>query len=233
MEDAGSEPDLARELRRRSDGLVLAATRMRDADLLAVCRDLAPVVLVNRSHPRAGVPVVTTDHTAGILALAGHLRDLGHRRMLFLAGNPSASDTRRRRGLQRFARSHPEVELSTVRCGVTLEDGGAAVAAVLASGASAVLAYNDLVAVGVLSGLAERGVDVPGEVSVAGFDDIPFARHVSPALTTAAVGSGQLGGQAWERLHALLRGEQPPPDLVLTPGLVVRGSTGPAPGLSR
>ena len=233
VEDAGTEPDLARELRRRSDGLVLAAPRMRDADLLAVCRDLSPVVLVNRSHPRAGVPVVTTDHSAGILVLARHLLDLGHRRMLFLAGNPSASDTRRRRGLQRFARAHPEVELTTVPCGVTLDDGCAAVGAVLASRASAVLAYNDLVAVGVLSGLADRGVDVPGEVSVTGFDDIAFARHVSPALTTAAVGGGELGAQAWDRLHALLRGEDPPPDLTLTPGLVVRGSTGPAPGALR
>lgn len=243
VEDAGSEPDLARELRRRSDGIVLAAPRMRDADLLAVCRDLAPVVLVNRSHPRAGVPVLTTDHTAGIRALARHLHDLGHRRMVFLAGSPSASDTRRRRGLQAFARSHPEVELTTLVCGVTLEDGHAAVDAVLASGATAVLAYNDLVAVGAMSGLAARGVDVPGDVSVTGFDDIPFARHVSPGLTTATVGAGTsgggaavaggLGGQAWSRLHALLRGDVPPPDLTLVPGLVVRGSTGPAPGSAR
>lgn len=230
VEDAGSEPDLARELRRRSDGLVLAAPRMRDADLLAVCRDLAPVVLVNRTHPRAGVPVLTTDHTAGITALARHLRDLGHRRMLYLAGSPSASDTRRRRGLSSFARTHPEVTLTTMPCGVTLDDGYASVDAVLASGATAVLAYNDLVAVGTLSGLADRGVDVPGDLSVTGFDDIPFARHVSPTLTTVAVGGGELGGQAWERLHAQLLGRTPPPDLTLVPELVVRASTGAAPG---
>lgn len=228
-EDAAHEPDLARELRRRCDGLVLAAPRMRDADLRAVCDELAPVVLVNRKAPRAGTPVLITDHSAGIRALARHLLDLGHRRLVFLAGSPSASDTRRRRGLESFVRAHPEVELSTVTCGVTIDDGHAAVDRVLASGATAVLAYNDLVALGVVSGLSERGVDVPGDVSVTGFDDIPFARHTSPALTTASVPGGELGASAWERLHAALRGEAPPGDLTFTPELVVRASTGPAP----
>ena len=90
------------------------------------------------------------------------------------------------------------------------------------------LAFNDLVAMGLISALSEAGIAVPGAVSVVGFDDIPFARYVTPPLTTAAVPVAELGEQAWLRMWDLLFGRPPGPTLVLSPHVVRRGSTGPA-----
>ena len=95
----------------------------------------------------------------------------------------------------------------------------------LASGATAVIAYNDLVAMGLLSALTVRRVEVPGQLSITGFDDIPFAAYTSPPLTTAAVPAVDLGAAAWAAMHAQLTGGEPTPALTLTPTLVVRGST--------
>jgi LacI family transcriptional regulator len=96
-----------------------------------------------------------------------------------------------------------------------------------------VLAFNDLVAIGLQNALIERGVRVPEQVSIAGFDDIPFARYTTPALTTAAVPVEELGEQAWSRLNDLLAGHTPAQDVSYVPRLKVRGSTGPAPVASR
>jgi LacI family transcriptional regulator len=106
----------------------------------------------------------------------------------------------------------------------------AAAAAVHESGASAALAFNDLVAIGLMGGLAERGVRVPRDISVTGFDDIPFARYSAPALTTVSVPHEDLGTQAWDRMKALIAGEVPRPDLIFRPQLEVRASTGVSPG---
>jgi LacI family transcriptional regulator len=229
VEDATEEVPLARELRQRCDGIVLCAPRMSDAELQQVTRDLAPVALINRDHHGGEAPIVATDHEAGIRPLAAHLYAFGHRRMLYLAGNPSTSDAQRQRGLARFVQDHPDVELRTVKSGVTIDAGHAAVEEVLASGATGVLAYNDLVALGLISGLQEAGASVPRDLSVTGFDDIPFARYVSPSLTTGSVPGRELGEHAWLRLNALLQGNVPDLDVTFRPRLEVRASTGPVP----
>ena len=111
-------------------------------------------------------------------------------------------------------------------------DSGSAVAgAVLATGATGILAFNDLVAMGLLSALADRGVRVPDDVSVVGFDDIAFAELASPPLTTVRQ---PLARMAAEAVRLLLDADDhmpgPPPRVELATHLVVRGSTGPAPG---
>jgi LacI family transcriptional regulator len=112
-------------------------------------------------------------------------------------------------------------------CGASSEDGGAAAARVRDSGATAALAFNDLVAIGLLNGLLELGVRVPEDISVTGFDDIPFARYTSPSLTTASVPHEELGVQAWHRMRGLIRREPAGHDVVFQPRLEPRGSTGP------
>jgi LacI family transcriptional regulator len=82
---------------------------------------------------------------------------------------------------------------------------------------------------GLLNALTEQGVRVPQDVSITGFDDIPFARYTTPPLTTAAVPVEELGAQAWERVWALLNGRTPAYNLSFGPLVVARGSTGPAP----
>ena len=161
-----------------------------------------------------------------------HLAGLGHVRCAFLAGpRGSWSNRERLRGLRAAARSLGS-ELVTIgpmgRAGSDFPSGAAAANQVLESGATAVLAYNDLVAVGVLSRLAELGVRVPDELSVVGFDDIPLASMVTPPLTTVAAPAELAGRTAVE---ALIDGMEHPaaqPAAAvrrLATTLVVRGST--------
>lgn len=225
-ESPSDEPLLVDEIRRRCDAIVLCAPRMPDAELVELADTLRPLVLINRTKPRIDAPSLSIDYQAGIRALAEHLYELGHRRLVYLQGPPeSASNRHRLDGLAEFEREAGDLEIAILPAGVTSEDGMASADAVIASGATAVLAYNDLVAIGLLNGLIERGIRVPEDISVTGFDDIPFARYTTPPLTTASVPHAELGTQAWQRMRALVRGERPDYDLVFHPRLELRAST--------
>jgi len=84
------------------------------------------------------------------------------------------------------------------------------------------------VAMGLLSAVQASGCRVPGDLSIVGFDDIPFAQYTTPPLTTAAVPAAELGAQAWARMRELLEGAEPGHPLTVLPKLTVRGSSGPA-----
>ena len=173
--------------------------------------------------------MVTADYRFGLIGLLDLLYADGHRSLMFLAGAPqSASNTRRLAALESFLAAHPDLSVEIRACGVNFADGYDAAEAIAASGVTGVLAFNDLVAMGLISALSEAGIAVPGAVSVVGFDDIPFARYVTPPLTTAAVPVAELGEQAWLRMWDLLSGRPSGPTLVLSPHVVRRGSTGPA-----
>jgi LacI family transcriptional regulator len=233
-EVSSEEAILAGEARRRCDGLVLCAPRMGDAELEELAPSLQPMVLINRTTVDTHTPSLMVDYGQGIQELAEHLVDLGHTRLAFLAGPArSASNGLRLAGLAKFTAAHPGIELQMLDGGSTFEAGHQSVDAVLASGATGILAFNDLVAMGLLSGLHERGIRVPDDMSVTGFDDIPFARYTTPTLTTAAVPITELGQQAWHRMRDLIR--QVPSDApaggptVFEPKLEVRSSSGTAP----
>lgn len=225
------EAILAAEARRRCDGVVLCAPRMSDAELQDLASSLHPLVLINRTVEIENTPSLSADYGQGIQELASYLVGLGHRRLAFLSGpEQSASNRLRVDGLASFMAEHPEVELQTLAGGVSFAEGHESVDRILASGATAVIAFNDLVAMGLLSGLHENGVAVPGEISVTGFDDIPFARYTTPPLTTAAVPITELGEAAWERMRSVLQGDdQVSLGTIFSPQVVARGSTGPAP----
>ena len=230
FEVSSEEAILAGEARRRCDGLVLCAPRMSDAELEEIAPSLHPLVLVNRTTATAGVPSLVVDYGQGVQDLAGHLFGLGHTRLAFLSGPAgSASNALRLQGLEAFKVAHPQVEVRMLDGGSDFDTGHGAVDAVLDSGATGILAFNDLVAMGLLSGLHERGVNVPEDISVTGFDDIPFARYTTPTLTTAAVPITELGEQAWQQLRALIRKENSDtPGGRYQPRLEVRASSGPA-----
>ncbi len=237
------ERALALDTRRRTDGVVLVAPRMPDDELAALLPELAPVVLVNR-RPDA-VPAVGADYGAGVTALLEHLHGLGHRSFAYLAGlERSVSNAARVAAIEAFA-ERSAITVHRLPGGVDFDAGAASADAVLATGATAALAFNDLVAMGLMSTLQGRGVDVPGELSVVGFDDIPFAAYTSPPLTTAAVPTLRLGELAWAAMSATLGASgaapaalgsgarEPAADAasahpLLVPDLVVRGSSGPA-----
>jgi LacI family transcriptional regulator len=221
------EPVLAHETRLRADGLVLCAPRIHDHEITEMAAKLDPFVLVNRHVEGLRTPTVSVDYGAGVRAVVAHLTGLGHTRVAYLSG-PIASVSNQERLTTLHESAQGRFELSVLECGSMHEDGYEAADRALATGATAIIAYNDLVALGALGKFHETGVSVPGTVSVVGFDDIPFARYSAPMLTTVAVPQEELGREAWQRLSAMLRKEDPPADVYFTPRLAVRGSTGPA-----
>ncbi|GAA1465854.1 LacI family DNA-binding transcriptional regulator [Microbacterium thalassium] len=225
-ESVDEERALAATTRRRTDGVILCAPRMPQAELDRLVGGLRPVVLVNRSSD--DVPAVRADYRSALTDELDLLYALGHRSMVFLSGVArSVANTSRLEAIAAFAASHPDVAIEELPCGVDFDAGAASADAVISSGATAALAFNDLVAMGLLSAVQAAGCRVPDDLSVVGFDDIPFARYTSPPLTTATVPAAQLGAQAWARMRGLLEGEAPRDPLWLRPELVARGTTGP------
>jgi len=232
QENAGQEQQLVRRLGPAVDGFVLSASRMPDEILTDAARH-NPVVLVNRAAP--GLACVVADFESGSRQIVDHLASLGHRGFVFLGGPAESwSGARRWAGLGRAAEA---VGLDATRFGpyAPVFAGGAAAAdAVVAAGATAVVCHNDMLAIGVLQRLAARGVAVPGQVSVVGFDDVFGAAFCSPPLTTLAEHTVEAGQHSIEMLA------QPglvtpgvlerPPSRVLPTQLVVRSSSGPADG---
>lgn len=223
-EDPQLEAELVAQLGAQADGVLLCSPRMSADDLADVAAGDRPVLLVNREG--AGLPSVVVDNRDGVRQAVRHLHALGHRRLAY-AGGPAGSwsDARRREGL---AASGTDVEVVDLGAHAPVFAGGVAAADLaLASGATAVLAHNDLVALGVLDRLRTRGVRVPHDVSVVGFDDAPVATLVAPALTTVAVPLARLGRTAVDLL--LTPHEDAAPRTVLPVELVVRASTAPPP----
>ncbi|GAB2609933.1 DUF6807 family protein [Pseudactinotalea suaedae] len=230
VEDPEAEADLAIEARRRSDALILCSPRMSPRDLRRVLSATEPVVLINREAEAAGVPSLVADYAEGVRILVRRLMRHGHRSFVYLSGPPrSIPNSERVQALRVLAREHEELTLSVLPCGGAIEDGYAALGPVLESGATAVLAYNDVVAFGLLGKLNEAGVAVPGDISVAGYDDIPFSRYATPPLTTISVPKEELGRHAWEEVERMLGGDRRGSTLRFPPRLVERGSTGPVP----
>jgi LacI family transcriptional regulator len=242
-ERADDEAEIALEARLRCDALILAAPRSTEAALRELLPQVEPVVLINREVAGFDVPTVRVDYGAGVHSVVDHLVALGHRELAYVAGpRASASHTLRARALEEARERHSSLRVTTVACGSTVDDGYRVADEVLATGATGVVAFNDLVAFGLLARLNETGVDVPGDISIAGFDDIELARYATPSLTTAAVPQAELGRRAWGLLHRLVADRGTTPNAgrsipsgnrLVMPGLVVRSSTGPVPPARR
>ena len=233
--DTGESPDdeaeIALEARQRCDALVLVSPRMPDDVLAELLPQVGPAVLVNRTAPQGQAPSVSVDYVRGMRAVVDHLVSLGHTRLVYLSGPArSASNSWRLAGLTEARLVHPEVDLTVLGCGPTVGDGYAVVEEVLATRATAVVAFNDLVAFGLLSRLNETGVAVPDDISIVGCDDIELARYATPSLTTLAIPQAELGRHAWHRLQDVITGAATAAEITrFEPRLEVRASTGPVP----
>jgi len=224
-EDPRTEEELIRTLRRQVDGVLLCSPRLSNRAIERLREDV-PFVVVNRRI--RGMPAGLMDVGAGARRALEHLAGLGHRRIALVLGPRGSWTGRRMRAAAAAAR---EVEVVVVGPNAPTEQGGLAAAErVLASGATAVLAYNDLVALGLIEGLYERGVRVPEDISVVGVDDIGAARLNRPKLTTIAMPTAAAGRIAVDLLVQSAAERAAPTVASLDTELVIRESTGPVAG---
>jgi LacI family transcriptional regulator len=224
QEDPQAEFNLVGGLAPQVDGIVLCGSRMAD-DELEKARKLAPLVLVNRRGE--GVPAVTVDNAGGMRQAVRHLRALRHRRIGYVGGPASSRSHQDRLSAARGAAADNGMELVELGNVEPSYAGGAGAAdAVLLAEVSAVLAYNDVIAIGLMHRLVGYGVPVPEEISVVGFDDISLAEMAHPPLTTVRFPRREAGAAAVDRLLAVLDGAPPEHDTAPLPTeLVVRRST--------
>jgi DNA-binding LacI/PurR family transcriptional regulator len=212
----------------RCEGVLLLGSTLRSAELSRLASELA-VVVVGRDVRIDGVDVVRAADDRGVGYAVEHLVGLGHRDIAFVDGPHNPIATVRRRGYRHAVRRLLGQQDALVLPGGDTEAAGADAVAGLAQMPTALVAFNDRAALGVLDQLRSRGLEVPGDVSVVGFDDTPVARLATVNLTTVSQDPEALAGAAVHAAIERLDGRQARLDVVLEPRLVVRGSTGSPP----
>jgi LacI family transcriptional regulator len=219
---------------RQVDGFISATARL-DRELLAEAAAAGkPLVLVNRSLEDGSAPAVTVDDALGIRLAVEHIADLGHTRIGHVSG-PQNLSTGHRRYLgfvEAMTDAGLEVRSEYVRFSKWFtEDEGARVCAELLDAAgdlTAIVAANDLLALGCYDTLEERGLRCPEDVSIVGFNDMPFVDRLRPPLTTVRVPQREIGTVAADlMLQRLTDDADGANEILLGPTLVVRGSTAP------
>lgn len=225
-ETAEREERLLTKLAGQVDGFVLVSPRLPSARL-AAHGQRRPMVLVNRDQP--GLTRVLIDSALGIEAAVAHLHELGHRRIGYIAGPATSwSNQERNRAIHRAAIERSmEVKLIPDQR-PTFEGGVAAAQQVIAAGTTAAIAFDDLMAQGLMAGLAQAEIRVPTAFSVIGCDDVLGVRTI-PQLTTISSRSAEAGELATRLLLDILSGAAARPKRrVLDSRLIGRASTGPA-----
>jgi DNA-binding LacI/PurR family transcriptional regulator len=230
-EDPHTEFRAIQMMAKQVDAVVACSSRMSAAQMREAAT-LVPLVLINRSFEQ--LPAVVLDMGGGMRQALEHLHGLGHRRCTYLAGPAGSWSSRQRHRAFRLTCSRLAIE--TVELGPfdpSHEAGVRAADLALAAGSTAIVAFNDLIALGVLSRLAERGVAVPDELSVVGFDDIRMAAMASPPLTTVVAPVAEAGRAAIElALDPLVAVEHSGRRAQTLPTrLRIRASSGPAPAV--
>lgn len=219
---------------RQVEGFIIATALVDHPLLEQLHREGVLMVMVNRRPDGVDVPSITPDDASGIELAVRHLASLGHQRIAHLAGPANTSTgVVRARAFRSAIRDLGLVEdpALTATCPRWSEESGAAgLRSLLDAGASftAVVAGNDLIALGCYDVFAERSIDCPGEVSVVGFNDMPFLDKLRPPLTTVAIPHQQIGAEAARMmLDAIADPSRPARSVLLPLSLVVRGSTAP------
>ncbi|MGA2930925.1 MAG: LacI family DNA-binding transcriptional regulator [Acidimicrobiales bacterium] len=220
--DTGEHPDeevrAAQTMVRDVEGFVVLSPRRLHRALESI--EGKPAVFVNR--PVQGHASILFRTAPAVADALHHLASLGHRRLAYLGGPPGSWAASERRNAIR--RTSPATGMTVVELAVaepTFEAAVDVAQRVVDSKASAVMAFNDQMALGVIAGLSARGISIPGDVSVVGFDDVPMAAMVAPPLTTIGTPTGEAGKAAVAMLS------EEPSRRELFGALVVRHSTGP------
>jgi LacI family transcriptional regulator len=220
-----------------TDGLALVVSEMESQILTELAQYRSPVVFYDVGTPGENIARIRVNYRKGIEELVGYLHELGHRRLAFVGHHSSLSPTNERE--QAFVEAASQLGCETTWRTVANQDGlegGRRAAAELLGGdfaPTAIVCVNDLMAVGVLRELRARGLLVPHDVSVTGFDNIELADFSDPPLTTMNIPRRYIGQLMFSLLVPEGQGNNPPAgDTVLMPELILRASTGPAPSWS-
>ncbi len=229
---------VTRMLQRKVDGVAIMTSEM-DEDLIELfSRRQIPLVFLDLGAPSPGVSCVQIDYPKGVEMAMSHLIGFGHREIAFISGPLRLASARVR--LKAFekskARNRLKLDATMIQEGNHRVDGGHdAMRRILCSGVrpTAVLASNDLTAIGAMGAIAEMGLRVPGDISVIGFDDIQLSAFTMPPLTTVRLPRAEIAEKAF---HALLSARPPSKgepghreEHHVLPTFVLRKSTGPAP----
>jgi len=222
-----------RAMRGRVDGLIVMSPDIDAPTLAANLPDSLPVVLLNCAVEGTSYDAISVDNFGGAYAMVRHLLSTGRARVAIITGSSRNYDARERLRGYRAALHDTGVALDDRLevPGDFTETGGyqaARAIAALSPRPTAVFAANDAMAIGALSALRELGLTVPGDIAVAGFDDIPMARYMSPPLTSVHVEISELGARAMGVLLAAVqeRNRHERRQLVLPTTLVIRQSCG-------
>lgn len=210
QENAQREGQLIETLRARTDGLILAGSRLSDEELVQLHDPERPIVTVGR--PTAGPPGVRVDEYTAASQLAEHLIAQGYRRICYLAGPPFWVDTQREGGY-RAALTRAGLEAQVIRATSPDVPGGEQASAQLHQAGElpdAVICYNDLIAIGLMTALSAQGLRIPEEIGVAAFGNHPLAPYLSPPLTLMEMPSQHLGESAARQLLGLIACPQAP-----------------------
>jgi LacI family transcriptional regulator len=225
---------------RRVDGLVLATASRKDDDLAMFAAEGIPIVLINRVVEDATFSSVSVDDVVGVRMAVDHLRNLGHVRIGHVAGPQSMSTGHARYHgfLSSMAASGApaDPELVAFAEQFSVAEGERCATALLEKKRrpSAIVAGNDMLALGAVSAVEHAGLRCPEDVSIVGFNDMPFVDRLHPPLTTVRIPHYSIGARAADLLVELVRDQRGPLRVVvLAPELVVRQSTLRVPAATR
>jgi LacI family transcriptional regulator len=220
-------------LARHVDGFVMATAHLGSVVLAEAARADLPVVLVNRLAGEYSFPSVIVDNERGIRMAVAHLASVGHRRIAHLAGPQDVST-----GLSRYrgfvaamqeAGLPVQQDMVAFATAFSVEEGERCCRALLEASRewTAVAAANDMLAIGCYSAIEAAGLRCPEDISVVGFNDMPFIDRLRPALTTIRFPHYQVGTEAGQLILERISGDSTVKILYLAPEFVRRGSTAP------
>jgi LacI family transcriptional regulator len=218
---------------RRVAGLAAIVSEMEPALIDELTDSRIPVVFYDVGTPRTNITNIRVDYRRGVDKVVDYLHSMGHRRLGFVGHHSVLGpiNERMKTVMDAVARI-PALEVRTSVDADTLEGGRAAARQLLATGytPTAIICVNDIMAVGALRELRERGLRVPQDISVTGFDNVKLSEFCSPALTTVHIPRDRIGHIICDRLAPIPNRPEPKDhEIVIDPEFVLRESTGPAP----
>jgi DNA-binding LacI/PurR family transcriptional regulator len=237
LANSNAQPD--REMRvvrafeeRRVDGIIVTSSRVGAVYAELLSQTHVPIVLLNNQHPSEFMHSVMIENLAASRRATQHLIDLGHKRIAYIGDRFGCqSDTERFSGYQSaLEAANLPIQTEYIGYGNGSSEGGDSAMSELLSlqqPPTAVFCYNDMTALGALVEVRARGLRVPDDLSMAGFDDLPIIQYLDPPLTTVRQPMYQMGRMAMEILLELMEGKTRAHDTHVAGELMVRGSTAP------